>query len=303
MIVGLLLGMALHRFASRDVFHAGLTWCVKRLLRIAIALLGLRVVFADLVSLGPAVVGLVASAMVATIAASIVVARVLCLPAEIGALCGSANAVCGASAALATSTVLPHYSAKDIDTIFTVVMANIISTWAMIAYPLAGHWLGLGSADIGILIGGTIHDMAQVVGAGYAVSETAGNTATIVKLFRVFLLLPVVLAIGWWFVMRGAERRAPKVPTPWFAVAFLVLAGLNSAAMGMPEIHFVYLPVVTLANELSKLGLLVAIAALGLGTSMTMIFAIGWRHLALFLCATGFIFTFVSTGLAVMARP
>jgi uncharacterized integral membrane protein (TIGR00698 family) len=297
MIVALLFGMALHRAASQNLIQPGLTWCVRRLLRIAIALLGLRVAFADLVSLGPAVAGLVACSMAATVAISIAAARILGLPAQVGALCGSANAVCGASAALATSTVLPEYPAKAADTIFAVVMANFVSTWAMLAYPLVGLWLGFGPADTGVLIGATIQDMAQVVGAGYAVSEATGNAATIVKLFRVFLLLPVVLAIGWWFAVRGAGAATATVPTPWFAVAFVALAGLNSAAMACPAIHFAYLPAVALANELSTLGLLVSIAALGLATSMTVVFGIGWRHLVLFLWATVSILGLVIAGL------
>ena len=102
--------------------------------------------------------------------------------------------MCGASATLATSTVLPNYKGKEADVVFVVVAVNALSTVAMVLYPPLCTWLGFDAHTTGVMLGGTIHDVAQVVGAGYAVSEPVGNTAVIVKLFRVFLLLPVVLA-------------------------------------------------------------------------------------------------------------
>jgi uncharacterized membrane protein YadS len=93
---------------------------------------------------------------------------------------------------------------------FTVIAANAVSTLVMVAYPPLCVLLGLDAQTTGIMLGATIHDMAQVVGAGYAVSEPVGNTAVIVKLFRVFLLLPVVVAIGWWFVRQRGEAGGPR---------------------------------------------------------------------------------------------
>ena len=97
----------------------------------------------------------------------------------------------------------------------------------MVAYPPLCV-LRLEPQTTGVMLGATIHDMAQVVGAGYAVSEPVGNTAVIAKLFRVFLLLPVVLAVGWWFTRTGAQHGDAKVPVPVFALAFLAYA--SSAA-------------------------------------------------------------------------
>ncbi len=120
------------------------------------------------------------------------------------------------------------------------------------------------------MLGATIHDVAQVVGAGYAVSELVGNTAVIVKLFRVFLLLPVVLAIGWWFTRKGVEHGAAKVPVPVFALVFLALCVLNSLA-GRAGCVPLYAPAKAVLVEASSWGLLIAIGALGLGTSLTAI--------------------------------
>jgi uncharacterized integral membrane protein (TIGR00698 family) len=300
MVIALFIGIALNGLAAEPRFQPGITWCVKRLLRIAIGLLGLRIALGDILGLGIGTIVLVVASMALTIAASIWLARLFGQEAGYGALAGAANAVCGASATLATTTVVPNYKTKDADTAFTVVMANAISTLVMLAYPPLCLWLGLSGRETGIMLGATIHDMAQVVGAGYAVSDDVGNTAVVVKLFRVFLLLPVVLAIGWWFARRGGKAGEANVPAPVFALVFLALALLNTAAMAMPSIQPLYLPVKSLLSEVSRWGLLLSIAALGLGTSVSAILAVGWRHVAVFLLATIIILAIVTGGIILL---
>jgi uncharacterized integral membrane protein (TIGR00698 family) len=297
MVLALFIGIALNRFAADPRFAPGITWCVKKLLRIAIGLLGLRIALGDVLGLGVGVLVLTVASMAVTIAGAIWLARLFGQDAGYGALAGAANAVCGASATLATTTVVPNYPRKDADTAFTVVMANAVSTVVMLAYPPLCLWLGLSPRETGLMLGLTIHDMAQVVGAGYAVSEPVGNSAVVVKLFRVFLLLPVVLAIGWWFVRRGGTAGEAKVPPPVFAIVFLVLVLLNTAAMAMPALAPVYLPLKGLLGEVSRWGLLLAIAALGLGTSVGAILAVGWRHVAVFMGATLIILVVGTAGL------
>jgi uncharacterized integral membrane protein (TIGR00698 family) len=297
MVLALFIGIALNRFANDPRFKDGISWCVKKLLRIAIGLLGLRIALGDILGLGVGIILVVLASMAVTIAASIWLARLLGQEAGYGALAGAANAVCGASATLATSTVVPNYRTKDADTAFTVVMANAISTVVMLAYPPLCLWLGLSARDTGLMLGMTIHDMAQVVGAGYSVSEPVGNTAVVVKLFRVFLLLPVVLAIGWWFMRQGQQAGDAKVPPPVFAIVFLALALVNTVAMASPALAPAYLPVKSLLGEVSRWGLLLAIAALGLGTSLTAILAVGWRHVAVFMGATLIILLAATAGI------
>jgi uncharacterized integral membrane protein (TIGR00698 family) len=300
MVIALLIGIALNSLASDPRFQPGITWCVKKLLRIAIALLGLRIALGDVLGLGIGTLLLVIASMAVTIVAAIWLARQLGQVAGYGALAGAATAVCGASATLATTTVVPHYPNKDADTAFTVVMANAVSTLVMLAYPPLCIWLGLTSRETGLMLGMTIHDMAQVVGAGYAVSDSVGNTAVIVKLFRVFLLLPVVLIIGWWFMQRGEQTGAAKVPAPVFAVVFLVLTGVNTVALAMPSLSPVYLPLKGILNDVSRWGLLLSIAALGLGTSMSAVLAVGWRHAAVFMGATLVILVIATGGLLLL---
>jgi uncharacterized integral membrane protein (TIGR00698 family) len=193
--------------------------------------------------------------------------------------------------------VLPQYKGKEADIAFVVVAVNALSTVAMVLYPLICLWLGFDERLTGIMLGATIHDVAQVVGAGYAVSEEAGNTAVIVKLFRVFLLLPVVLAIGWWFAsVTKAQTGAAKVPIPVFAIVFLALCILNSIALTLPALAPVYAPIRETLILASTWGLLIAIAALGLGTSIRAIASLGWRHIAT-VSATTLVILVVATAL------
>lgn len=300
MVLALLIGIALHRSASRPVLEPGLTWCVKKLLRVAIALLGLRIALLDIWELGLATALLVAASMAATLVSGIWLSRALGLDTGYGALAGAATAVCGASATLATASVVPGYARKGADVTFTVVAANAVSTLVMVLYPPLAARVGLDPQATGILLGATIHDMAQVVGAAYAVSEPVGNTAVVVKLFRVFLLLPVVLAIGWWFVRREGRSGEARVPPPIFALVFLALCLVNSLVSAFPALLPVYAPIKAVLSGASSWGLLVAIAALGLGTSIAAILGTGWRHIAVFTAATLILLAIVLTGVAIM---
>jgi uncharacterized integral membrane protein (TIGR00698 family) len=301
MVLALLLGMVLNPVAARPLFQPGLVFCVKQLLRWAVALMGLRIALGDIAALGVGTGVVVVVSMVVTIAAGFLAARVLGLPSPYGALAGVGTAVCGASATLATSAVVPEYPGKDADVVFVVVGVNALATLAIVLYPPLCVALGFNAQTTGVMLGATIHDVAQVAGAGYAVSEAVGNAAVIVKLFRVFLLLPVVLGIGWWFMRQGAAARTARVPVPVFAFVFLALCIVNSV---LPSIHALaplYGHVKAGLVEASTDGLLIAIGALGLNTSITAIGALGWRHIAT-VCATTLVILVVATGGLLLIR-
>jgi uncharacterized integral membrane protein (TIGR00698 family) len=299
-VIALIIGMVLHPYANAPRFQAGMVFCVKKMLRWAIALLGLRVALGDIIALGLTTALLVIVAMAATILSGFLLARWLDRETGMGALGGVATAVCGASAALATATVVPDYKSKAADVAFTVIAMNALSTLAMLAYPLICVWLGFSPSQTGIMLGATIHDVAQVVGAGQSVSVEAANAAIIVKLFRVFLLLPAVLIVGWWLVHDDAKRAGDvadkaKVPVPVFAIMFLVLCLVNSVLATQPALAPLYGPVRNLLLAISSWGLLIAIAALGLGTSLGAMARLGWRHMVL-VTGTSLVILVIVTG-------
>jgi uncharacterized integral membrane protein (TIGR00698 family) len=300
MVIALLIGIALHPVASRPLFQPGIVFCLKVLLRWAVALLGLRIALGEIAALGSSIAAVVIVSMAVTLAAGFLLARTFALERGYGALAGAGTAVCGASATLATSIVLPDYKGKETDVAFVVVAVNALSTLAMVLYPLVCIWLGFDPQTTGAMLGATIHDVAQVVGAGYAVSETAGNTAVVVKLFRVFLMLPLVLFIGWLFARRDVASAAAKIPIPVFALVFVGLCALNSIVAAFPAVAPAFAQVKAPLIEASTWGLLVAISALGLGTSLTAVAGLGWRHVATVIGTTLVILVTATAGLLLL---
>jgi uncharacterized integral membrane protein (TIGR00698 family) len=300
MVIALVVGIALNPIAARPLVQPGMTFCVKTILRWAVALLGLRVALGDIAALGLETAILIVIAMALTVASGFIIARWYGREAGFGALVGVGTAVCGASATLAVSTVVPEYPGKQPDIAFVVVAVNALATLAMLIYPPLCVLLHFDPQTTGVMLGGTIHDVAQVVGAGYAVSDTVGNTAVIVKLFRVFLLLPVVLGVGWYFTRQGLRHGEARVPVPVFAIVFLVLCALNSAIPLSHSLMPLYAPVKSALVEASTWGLLLAIGALGLGTSIKTIIGLGWRHITTVLGSTAVILVVVTGGLLLM---
>ena len=299
-VIALFIGIVLNPIADLPVFLPGLTLCVKTLLRIAVALLGLRVSLADIAALGTAIGLIVVGAMAATVVSGFLLARMFGLTSYLGALAGAATAVCGASATLATSTVLKEYPGKKADVAFVVIAVNLLSTVAMLLYPRICVWLGFDTHLTGALLGATIHDVAQVAGAGYAVSPEVGNTAVVVKLFRVLLLFPVVIAIGWWFARPNPPLVAIKTSVPTFALVFIALCILNSIVVHVPPVLPFYTAIKGTLSEAANWGLLVAISALGLGTSFSAMGLLGWRHIATVTATTCIILAIVTAGLIIV---
>jgi uncharacterized integral membrane protein (TIGR00698 family) len=231
---------------------------------------------------GPIV--MVFSAVIATMLVGILLARVLNVDLKVGILTGGAVGICGASAAMAISSALPQGPETKRQTLFTVIGVTALSTIAMVLYPGIGGLLQFSDADMGLFIGATIHDVAQVVGAGYSVSTEAGDLGTFVKLLRVAMLVPVVLVVG--IVIRSGAQRTSKrgmsAPLPWFLVMFVLLFVLNSAGYISPTVAR------PLADSASLL-LLLAIAALGIRTSLKEVMTIGFRPVILLLGETLFL--------------
>jgi uncharacterized integral membrane protein (TIGR00698 family) len=300
MVIALLIGIALNPLAQQSSFQPGIVFCLKTILRWAVALLGLRIALGEIAALGWLTAVLVTAAMAVTTGAGFLLARAFGRESGYGALAGAGTAVCGASATLATSIVLPDYKGKETDVAFVVVAVNALSTAAMVLYPLVCRSLGFDARTTGVMLGATIHDVAQVVGAGYAVSETTGNTAVVVKLFRVFLMLPLVLLIGWSYSRRSVTAAASKIPIPLFAVAFVVLCVINSIAAGLPDFAETFSRVKAPLIEASSWGLLVAISALGLGTSVSAILRLGWAHIAVVIGTTLVILLVVTASLLML---
>lgn len=294
MLFALLFGMAFHFLHEEGRCIPGIDFAARTVLRIGVALLGARITADQVAALGAGPVLLVTAAVGATIAVGLIGARLLGLKPSLGVLSGGAVAICGASAALAIASVLPRHRDSDRHTILTVVSVTAFSTVAMILYPVGVHEIGLDHQAAGLFLGGTIHDVAQVVGAGYTISPETGDAATIIKLYRVALLLPVVVLISIVLTRRaGLGGRKVVALVPLFLLAFAVLVVLNS-------LHIIPAWATSAMSETSRWCLVTAVAALGMKTSFRMLGTVGWQPVALIVAETIFIAGFVLAGIALL---
>ena len=282
MLFALLLGMALNFLAEEGRCLPGIQIASTTVLRTGVALLGLRITIAQVEALGWGTILLVVATVALTILVGIVVARAMKLGSALGTLTGGAVAICGASAALAIASLLPKHKHAERDASFTVIGVTALSTLAMILYPILVASLGLDHRAAGVFLGGTIHDVAQVVGAGYTLSQETGDTATIVKLLRVAMLLPACLAIGLALHVRGATAAHAAPVLPWFAVVFAALVGVTS-------LGWIPAPVIDAGSIVSRWCLVTAIAAIGMKTSLKSLVHMGIKPVMLVVAETVFL--------------
>lgn len=284
MLFALLLGMALNFLGQEGKCVAGIQFAASTVLRIGVALLGLRITFGEISALGSNTALMVVAGVLLTILFGWLFSRFSSTEKYFGLLTGGAVAICGASAALAIAAVLPRGPNHDRDTSFAVIGVTALSTIAMVVYPVIVGVMGFNPHQAGIFLGATIHDVAQVVGAGYSMGKDAGDTATIVKLLRVAMLLPVILVLSLMFRERAqAGTNALRPPLlPWFAVAFGILVALNSF-VAMPK------QLLVVAGDASRFALVLAISAIGMRTSLKELTVLGMKPVVLMVAETVFL--------------
>lgn len=295
MLMALLLGLALN-FLAEDGTRTlpGIEFSAKTILRLGVALLGARISAQMIADLGGAMIALVVAGVVVTIGLSLLLARLFGRGWRLALLTGGSVAICGASAAMAIAAVLPKTDKSERNLAFTVLSVTLLSTVAMVVYPPLAAIFDFSPLESGVFLGGTIHDVAQVVGAGFSISPEVGETATLVKLIRVSMLAPVVLIFSLAVRASGladqvADGGRPPL-LPGFVLGFLALATLNSFGM-IPA------PVAHLAEALSRWALLAAIAAVGIKTSLVRMLEVGGTAIALIVVETVLLAGFVLTGM------
>src|SRR6056297_2579420 len=236
MLMALLFGIALNFLGEPGPTAAGIGFTARSVLRFGVAILGARISVEMLTSLGWGLSGLRVLGVVATILFGVGLARVLGQGPRFAILTAGSVAICGASAAMAIAAVLPKDERSERNLLFTVLGVTVLSTIAMILYPILTNALGFDEVTAGAFIGATVHDVAQVVGAGFSISETAGETSTLVKLIRVSFLAPVVIVITLLWSRADTEGDGTRPPiVPGFVLGFLCLATLNSLGL-IPQI-------------------------------------------------------------------
>ncbi len=294
MLLAIIIGLILHLLNSKSSLIAGINWSARGLLYIGVALMGLRIDLTDLSQAGIAAPVLVLCTLVATLFIGFFIARAFGQTKEFSILmCGSV-AICGISAAAAICAALDDCDSRNSELAITIAGITVLSTVVMILYPILGHMLDLSALGNGILMGGTIHNVSQAVGAGYVMSPEAGDLSVLLKLLRVSMLLPVIVLVS---VIWGKNAATPypnlaakiRANSPPFLVIFLILATLSCLSL-VPE------PVTKIGNKLAHWALVISLVAIGIKTDMKQILTIGIKPLIAMTITTVFMAGLILAG-------
>ncbi len=280
LIIGIILGMVYANTLRNKLpseWHKGIVFSTKTLLRTAIVFYGFRMSFQAIEAVG--VSGIVTGSAVVFstfIIGYIVGTKVLKLDRDTTILTSAGSSICGAAAVLATEPVVKAEPYKSAVAVSTVVLFGTI---AMFLYPFlykAGY-IPFSEQDMGIYIGGTLHEVAHVVAAGNALGEEVSKDAVIVKIIRVMLLAPFLVLLSLWLARSaasGIKGEKTKIVIPWFAVLFIAVVGFNSLNL-LPQ------AAVDTINALDTFALTMAMSALGMETSFGKFKNVGLKPLYL----------------------
>ncbi|MBM2885393.1 YeiH family putative sulfate export transporter [Chromobacterium phragmitis] len=273
---GMIIGNTVYRFIAVPS-HQGIAFSKQKLLRAGIILFGFKLTFQDIAAVGFSGVLIDALVLTSTFFLAFWLGRKkLGLDEQSVILIGAGSSICGAAAILATEPVLKAHAEKVAVAIATVV---VFGTAAMFLWPVmfeAVRHLGITEFSYGLFAGSTIHEVAQAVAAGKSVSDAAMNTAVITKMIRVMMLAPFLIALSSWIAKkhRGNTHEKTGISIPWFAVAFLAVAGFNSFSL-LP--HTLVQQIIALDNLL----LAAAMGALGITTHVSAIRQAGAKPMLL----------------------
>jgi uncharacterized integral membrane protein (TIGR00698 family) len=282
LILSILLGIAFHNLVGTPArAQDGVGFALKRILRLAIILLGLQLTAAQIADVGTTGLAVIALTLVATFLFTTWFGQLLGVERKLAQLIAAGTSICGASAVIATNTVT---DAHDEDVAYAVACVTVFGSIAMFAYPLLPGLLHLDPRAYGLWSGASIHEIAQVIAAAFQDGRQAGEFGAIAKLSRVALLAPVVITLG-----LNASRRGPRTqvraPIPWFVLGFIVLVALNSVIVIPADARTVIVGVTAFLLSM-------ALAAMGLSTDIAKLRAKGLRPLTLGAAAFAFIATF-----------
>ena len=227
LLLVILLGIAWKSLAPLPAMALpGVALAQRPILRWAVAGLGFRLSVSEMLAIGAPALAVVVISTAAALLFGWWIARRLGVGEKLGLLLGVGGAVCGASAVVAAESVV---QGEKQDAAVAIGVITLLGTIGIVVYPLFGHALGMSAMVYGVWDGASLHEMAQVVAAGFGVSDEAARVATVVKLARIALLAPIVLYLGW--SLRHQHRaagRAHVAPVPWFLVVFVLCAAVNS---------------------------------------------------------------------------
>jgi uncharacterized integral membrane protein (TIGR00698 family) len=269
LMLAIILGMAVRNtIGVPAAMQEGIRFSMRRLLRLAIVLLGFQISMTQIWQVGGVGFLIVVTTLVCTFLFTLWLGRRLGVDPKVTELIAAGTSICGASAVVATNTVT---EGSDEDVTYAIAIITALGTASIVLYPLASLAIGMPPASYGLWTGASIHEIAQVIAAAFQGGNVSAQYGAISKLSRVVLLAPVVFTLGYLAARRrAAEGNRAKVATPWFLVGFLTMIGINSLGL----LNKIWTANLVNANQFL---LAVALAAMGLETSVSKLRAAGSR--------------------------
>jgi uncharacterized integral membrane protein (TIGR00698 family) len=299
MLLAIIIGLLLHVLNSVSILKDGINWSSRGLLYTGVALMGLRIDLTDLSQVGFMAPLFVILTLITTLLVGYAIARALGQSKDFSILMSGAVGICGVSAAAAICSALEDNPLRDAQLAITIAGITVLSTLAMLLYPFVSNALNLNILESGIFMGVGIHNVSQAVGAGYAVSNEAGDLAVIFKLIRVSMLLPVIIIISlvWG---KGSSTPYPnvrsklKASTPPFLIVFCLLALLSCLNI-VPDLAK------NAGNISAYWALIVSLVAIGIKTDTKLVMKVGTKPLTIMTLTTAFMGAMLLIGISIIA--
>ncbi len=260
-ILGMIIGNKFYNtfHAEDSEFKSGVKWAEKDLLMFAIALMGINLNFTMLANLGVQTILIIVSGMIFTIFMGIFLGKLFNLNPKLSLMIGIGNGVCGSSAIAATSGIA---KVKNNDIGISIALVNLMGTIGIFLAPALAHFLGFSDIQAGVFTGNTLQAVGQAVAAGFSISDEAGHYATVVKMGRVLLLVPLVLILIY-IAKRESHKSGEeisqkgKIGVPSFILWFMFFSVIASLGLLPKELE-------TLISTTSHYITLIAMSAIGL---------------------------------------
>lgn len=269
-VMALFIGMSLNRFIKKgDVFEKGIAFSSKKLLKLAIILLGASLNISIILEVGK-ISGIVLAFTLSTcFGGGYLLGKILGINWKLSSLLSASTAICGGTAIV---SVAPILEAKDVDIAYSLTATFLFDMIMILIFPLLGRLLDLSDVGFGLWSGTSIGDTSSVVAIAYGFSEKAGDFATMVKLTRTLFIIPTVIAFTIISIKNknlnsnrhgesDLEGARLKSVIPWFILGFVALAMINS-------LGFIPLSVSKTLKDISKFLMISALAAIGLSTNL-----------------------------------
>ena len=275
-VLGILLGMGMALTGDYPSFKEGTRFCSKKILQFSVVLLGFEMNIRNVVAAGAESLFVMIFTLCAAFLTAWGMGKLLRLPPVTTTLIGVGTAICGGSAIAATAPILQADDREIAHSISTIFLFNVA---AVFLFPAIGHLLHMSDAGFGLWAGTAVNDTSSVLAASYAYSDAAGQLATVVKLTRTLMIIPVTFALSLYMSRKTASGETKNgfsfsKAFPWFVLGFVIAVILNSIGIVPPK-------TAKFLSQSGKFLIVVAMASIGLNTHLGRLLRNGLRPILL----------------------